>query len=313
FHEFFEDESSLYLVTELCDGGDFAELNHGINDPVEVKQLIRDMVMAISYCHDHGVAHRDLKFENCLIQRSASGQRLGKVIDFGLSSIRRPGERGNWLNDQLGTRFFVAPEVIDRSVEYGVKCDCWSMGVMLYIILTDEHPCCQDAHKVDTTTLFRKILQARLREGPLEDASVDSDAVVLLKGLLTKSADHRMTAQDALNSAWLCQVKDSKRNTASLTQKGSPHFAGIAESINKVFKNKEESGSPLRREDLKRLSSFRGYSRFERLVMTLVAHQSEEKDVAELRDIFVELDTQRTGSLCKEEVREGIRPGRPCC
>eukprot|EP00438_Fugacium_kawagutii_P025894 Skav233704 [mRNA] locus=scaffold1927:436181:436705:+ [translate_table: standard] len=96
-----QQENALFMVTELCDGGDFSELNHGIDDPQawdlgpcgtpggpwpwerlcayegncsfkprllgplgtsgEVKLLIRDVVMALAYCHDHGVAHRDLE------------------------------------------------------------------------------------------------------------------------------------------------------------------------------------------------------------------------------------------------------------
>merc|ERR1719369_969219 len=88
FYEFFEDSRSIYMVTELCSGGDFSQLNHGIDSPVDIRNVLKDMFMALSYCHAHNVVHRDLKFENCLISNH-DGQRLvGKIIDFGMAAVR---------------------------------------------------------------------------------------------------------------------------------------------------------------------------------------------------------------------------------
>lgn len=302
FYEHFEQENALFMVTELCDGGDFSELNHGIDDPQEVKLLIRDVTMALAYCHDHGVAHRDLKFENCLIKNSKNNSRVGKVIDFGLSAIRCKGdEEHTFLHEQLGTRFFVAPEVIDKTIPYGCKCDCWSLGVMLYIILTDEHPCCPDAHKMETPALFGKILAGRIRQRPLQDAGVEYDAAQLLMGLLEKDASTRMDAQGALRSKWLANVKD-RRPTSYKKEGLEVNTAETPQS------NKSASPvSPMTHSTIRRLAAFRHYSKFERAVLTFVAHRSEEQQVAELRDTFHLLDTSRTGSLSKEEIREGIR------
>eukprot|EP00930_Biecheleria_cincta_P053199 TRINITY_DN3858_c0_g1_i3.p1 TRINITY_DN3858_c0_g1~~TRINITY_DN3858_c0_g1_i3.p1 ORF type:complete len:591 (-),score=111.32 TRINITY_DN3858_c0_g1_i3:16-1746(-) len=306
FFEYFEEESSLWIVTELCTAGDFSELNHGINDPAEVKLLIRDMVMAMAYCHDHGVAHRDLKFENCLIALSSKKQRFGKVIDFGLSAIRRPGDKGQWLNDQLGTRYFVAPEVIDQNRPYDVKCDCWSMGVMLYIILTDEHPCCPDAHRLGTTALFKKILAGRIRDRPLQDANVEKAAVNLVKGLLNPESDRRMTATEALCGEWLSNVHDSRHKTGSMVRLPSTDAArtwwgGSRANAAPV------PPTPMSRSMLKRLAAFKSYSKFERAVLTLIAHRSEDSHCAELREAFHSLDTARNGTLSRKEVQAGIR------
>lgn len=303
FYEHFEQENALFMVTELCDGGDFSELNHGIDDPQEVKLLIRDVVMALAYCHDHGVAHRDLKFENCLIKNSFKNYRVGKVIDFGLSAIRTQGdEEHTFLNEQLGTRFFVAPEVIDKTIPYGCKCDCWSLGVMLYIIMTDEHPCCPDAHKMETPTFFGKILAGRIRQRPLQDAGLGYDACQLLSGLLEKNPSARMDAQGALRSKWLADVKDRRPRHHS-------HIMEIntAESPASNSNKPKSPHSPLTHSTIRRLAAFRHYSKFEKAVLTLVAHRSEEQHIAELRDTFHLLDISRTGSLSKSEIREGIR------
>jgi calcium-dependent protein kinase len=308
FFEYFEEESSLWIVTEICTAGDFSELNHGIDDPAEVKLLIRDMVMAMAYCHDHGVAHRDLKFENCLIALSSKKkQRFGKVIDFGLSAIRRPGDKGQWLNDQLGTRYFVAPEVIDQKTYYDVKCDCWSMGVMLYIILTDEHPCCPDAHRLDTTALFRKILAGRIRDRPLQDAKVEPAAQSLVKRLLDPVADTRMDASGALRSEWLSNVNDSRHKTGSILG-ASPIDASRRSSwFGSGGKAAPVPPTPMSRSMLKRLAAFKSYSKFERAVLTLIAHRSEDSHCAELREAFHQMDTSRNGTLSRHEVQAGIR------
>eukprot|EP00931_Biecheleriopsis_adriatica_P079081 TRINITY_DN5249_c0_g1_i1.p1 TRINITY_DN5249_c0_g1~~TRINITY_DN5249_c0_g1_i1.p1 ORF type:complete len:499 (-),score=107.44 TRINITY_DN5249_c0_g1_i1:8-1504(-) len=302
FYEYFEEEKQLHLVTEMCDGGDLSELNQSITDPNEIKLLFRDIVMAMAYCHDHGLAHRDLKFENCLLAKyetESKSYRVGKVIDFGLSAIRRPGmEKGSWLNDQLGTKYFVAPEVINKEINYGVKCDCWSLGVMLYIILTDEHPCCPDAHAVDTDMLFKKILSGRIRERPLKEHEVDSTAVALVRGLLEKDPNKRMDARNALNSKWLQSAQDNR------TRKNSGSFSS---SVSAMLGMSGGAGTGMNKGTLKRLASFRHYSKFERAVLTLVAHQSQEQHVADLRQAFHELDTSRTGSLSKDEIRAGIK------
>eukprot|EP00434_Breviolum_minutum_P021645 symbB.v1.2.019103.t3/scaffold1548.1/size117880/8 len=215
-----------------------------------------------------------------------------------------PGdEEHTFLNEQLGTRFFVAPEVIDKSIPYGCKCDCWSLGVMLYIIMTDEHPCCPDAHKMETPTLFGKILTGRVRQRPLQDAGLDYDACQLLMGLLEKNPAARMDAQGALRSKWLANIKDVRPRTPSHkldninTDATSPNSS----------KSMKSPISPLTHGTIRRLAAFRHYSKFERAVLTLVAHRSEEQHIAELRETFHLLDTSKTGSLSKSEIREGIR------
>jgi len=105
FYEFFEDGDTMHLVTELCLGGDFSELDRRQDSPEEIKFLFRDVFMAVSYCHDLGIVHRDLKFENCMLQKLPNQRRVAKVIDFGLAKVRRADDKvGHWLNEQTGTR-----------------------------------------------------------------------------------------------------------------------------------------------------------------------------------------------------------------
>lgn len=277
-YEFFEDDRHLFIVTEMCDAGDFADLD--TRNWLEVRQLYCDVFLATAYCHDLRIAHRDLKFENCLVSKSAS-RATGKVIDFGLSAIQRPGEKRDWLNEQLGTRYFIAPEVVDKKIHYGVKVDMWSLGVMIYVTLTDTHPCAGNAMHLDTEGLFRKILKCQVRSEPLDEVRASPAIRELLNGLLKKNPSERMDARKALKSRWL---------NPSAECDSSP-------SCEKVL-----SGGVGRR-----IQNFAELSKFERAVLTLAAHTSVTREIEGLKEAFVELDRSRTGSLSKAEIKEGLR------
>lgn len=296
FVEFFEDNRQIWLVTELCSGGDFGDLNHGIDDPDEVRTLFQDLFRAVSYCHNLGVAHRDLKFENCLIQKQTGERRVTKVIDFGLSAIRRPGDKvGQWLNDQLGTRYFVAPEVIDNKQAYGVKCDNWSVGVMMYIVMTDEHPCSGEADSIETAALFRKVLRGSIRMQPLEDAKVPAPCKDIILKLLVKNPDARLTAQDALQHPW---VVSKTKKVHSWHSKSTLAGSGPEKAGGKVAL---DAGR------MKSIKSFQSASAFEKALLTLTAHHSQSKEVDDLRSAFIELDTHGTGSLTRDEIEAGLK------
>jgi calcium-dependent protein kinase len=87
------------------------------------------------YCHSNGIVHRDLKPENILFDSNKDNPTL-KIIDFGCSAkLNRNGEK---LNRRIGTPFYVAPEVL--AANYNEKCDIWSIGVILYILLCGYPP-----------------------------------------------------------------------------------------------------------------------------------------------------------------------------
>ncbi len=88
---------------------------------------------ALHYTHSKGIAHRDIKAENILVKREED-RWIVKIIDWGLGTIVGNGE----LVRKCGTPEYVAPEVFSNS--YNEKCDLWSFGVILYIMLMGEMP-----------------------------------------------------------------------------------------------------------------------------------------------------------------------------
>ena len=92
---------------------------------------MEQLFKAINHCHASGVVHRDIKPENIMITDSGSV----RLIDFGLSKVNKGDKR---LTTIAGTPFYMAPEVLDGN--YGAKADIWSLGVLLYVLVSGYLP-----------------------------------------------------------------------------------------------------------------------------------------------------------------------------
>eukprot|EP00421_Protoceratium_reticulatum_P047161 CAMPEP_0168452130 /NCGR_PEP_ID=MMETSP0228-20121227/48989_1 /TAXON_ID=133427 /ORGANISM="Protoceratium reticulatum, Strain CCCM 535 (=CCMP 1889)" /LENGTH=529 /DNA_ID=CAMNT_0008466761 /DNA_START=1 /DNA_END=1588 /DNA_ORIENTATION=- len=294
FFEFFEQPGEILVVTELCTGGDFAALHGGRTALETLRPLFRDVLLGVAYCHDLQIVHRDLKFENCLLCLGPS-RTMAKVIDFGLSAIRReadpverrrsiPGASGDaWLKEALGTKYFAAPEVIDQDSRYGVKCDLWSVGVMLYILCANEHPFAKNAAKLDTKALFKLVVSGSYREEPLRKAKVEDAAQALMRGLMVREPARRLSAVEALQMAWLRPSSSRELDIKKAVSKGNSDAM------------------------YRRLSSWTETSHFDKAVLMLVAHQAKVQEVEQMRAAFLALDKNGDGSLSKEELATGLK------
>ncbi|CAD8124436.1 unnamed protein product [Paramecium sonneborni] len=140
-YETFEDIRNIYLVMELCTGGELFDqiVTDGQLSEKDAQQVFIQIMRAISYCHSKGIAHRDLKPENFLYYDDKPGSLL-KVIDFGLSRVfRQQGQQQKQLmKSRIGSPYYISPEVLDG--QYDELCDIWSAGVILFILLTGIPP-----------------------------------------------------------------------------------------------------------------------------------------------------------------------------
>lgn len=135
-YEFFEDEKRYYLVTEICKGGELFDevIARGKFSEKDAAVLIKQVLSCINYCHSNNIVHRDLKPENILLESSKEFDEI-KIIDFGTSLVYDPAKA---LEEKLGTPYYIAPEVLNKS--YSNKCDIWSIGVIVYILLSGVPP-----------------------------------------------------------------------------------------------------------------------------------------------------------------------------
>lgn len=99
------------------------------------KTIIYQIMLGVRYLHGFGIVHRDLKLENIMMTES-SEKGCPKIVDFGLSKIIGPSETAT---EPFGTLGYVAPEVLKKS-PYSFSCDIWSMGCILYALLSGSLP-----------------------------------------------------------------------------------------------------------------------------------------------------------------------------
>lgn len=126
---------------EKCEGKElFEEIRNRLQfNEREAALVTKQVLQAISYCHEKGIVHRDLKPENILLDTSKEARGSIKVIDFGTANIfRRDETKAVYMNKEVGTAYYIAPEVIN--LHYTEKCDIWSIGVILYIMISGRPP-----------------------------------------------------------------------------------------------------------------------------------------------------------------------------
>ncbi|XP_031494729.1 CDPK-related kinase 3-like [Nymphaea colorata] len=196
FHDACEDANNVYIVMELCEGGELLDriLSRGGRYTEEdAKTIVVQILSVVSFCHLQGVVHRDLKPENFLFTTRDEDAPM-KIIDFGLSDFIRPDER---LNDIVGSAYYVAPEVLHRS--YSMEADIWSIGVITYILLCGSRPFWARTE----SGIFRAVLRADPNFDDAPWPSVSPEAKDFVKRLLNKDHRKRMTAAQALTHPWL--------------------------------------------------------------------------------------------------------------
>ncbi|KAB8337240.1 hypothetical protein FH972_021542 [Carpinus fangiana] len=158
-YDVWENRSELYLIMEHVDGGELFEYVEkvGYMREDETVWVFRQIVAALLHCHRLGIHHRDLKPENILLDLSEHPQV--KLIDFGMAALQ---PQGQLLTTPCGSIHYAAPEVFERNYD-GSKVDVWSLGIILYVMLTGNTPFAYDAAtmKNDTERWYRLIKAGR--------------------------------------------------------------------------------------------------------------------------------------------------------
>ncbi|GIL65354.1 hypothetical protein Vafri_19022 [Volvox africanus] len=268
FHGAYEDASDVYMVMELCTGGDLFERIEKITTITErsAASLFRDLVETVSYCHTLGVVHRDLKPENFLITDRGPNSRI-KLADFGLSCFYQEGQEE--MHDVVGSAYYMAPEVIRR--QYGGACDTWSLGVILHILLSGAPPF--------TGSTDADILRAvRTQEVDLTVSpwpSVSRHARHLVSKMLEKDQDKRIRLDQVMSHPWL-----------------RPDGTAPPRALQGSLRD--------------RISQFRALNMFKREARRVLAAALSPEEVSGLKLLFENLDTDHDGMLSLDELRDGL-------
>ncbi|EQB77434.1 MAP kinase-interacting serine/threonine-protein kinase 1 isoform 3 [Camelus ferus] len=226
--EFFEDDTRFYLVFEKLQGGSILahiQKQKHFNER-EASRVVRDVAAALDFLHTKGIAHRDLKPENILCESPEKVSPV-KICDFDLGSgvklnnscspITTPE-----LTTPCGSAEYMAPEVVevftDEATFYDKRCDLWSLGVVLYIMLSGYPPfvghcgadCGWDRGEVCTVCqnkLFESIQEGKYEFPDKDWAHISNEAKDLISKLLVRDAKQRLSAAQVLQHPWVQGVE----------------------------------------------------------------------------------------------------------
>lgn len=196
---FYDPQGGLHLVTELMDGGELftriVQRDH--LSEAEARSVFRQVVEGVAHLHSLSIAHRDLKPENLMFAHDPeTGEEVLKIVDFDLARLDTSAA---WTGDTpCGTLSYMAPEIVSRR-RYSQAVDMWSLGCILYILLSGRKPfggATEEARK-------ENIKRAKVCLAPQLFEGVSESAKDLIKALLVKNPADRLTAKEVLRHRWL--------------------------------------------------------------------------------------------------------------
>ncbi|KAI4338850.1 hypothetical protein MLD38_023858 [Melastoma candidum] len=267
FREAYEDKEAVYLVMELCEGGELFDriVQSGHFTERAASKITKTIIEVIKVCHDNGVIHRDLKPENFLFANASDSSPL-KAIDFGLSTFFEPGQH---FREIVGSPYYMAPEVLRR--DYGSEVDVWSAGVILYILLCGVPPFWAETEEGIAHAIVRGEIDFARDPWP----KVSSEAKDLVKSMLHPNPYERLTIKEVLKHTWI-------QNTD------------------------RASNIPLGENVRLRIKQFSLMNKFKKKVLRVVADNLPDDQVDSIREMFDTMDTDKNGDLTFEELKHGF-------
>ncbi|KAM3289207.1 CBL-interacting serine/threonine-protein kinase 1 isoform X1 [Capsicum chacoense] len=194
-YEVLASKTKIYMVLEYVNGGELFDriASKGKLSETQGRKLFQQLIDGVSYCHDKGVFHRDLKLENVLID----GRRNIKITDFGLSALPQHLRDDGLLHTTCGSPNYVAPEVLSNRGYDGATSDTWSCGVILYVILTGFLP----FDDRNLAVLYHKIFKG---DAPIPKW-LSQGAKNLIRRVLDPNPQTRITIAEIKEDEWFKQ------------------------------------------------------------------------------------------------------------
>lgn len=268
-YEVFEDRKFVHLAMELCTGGTLldrlAEAALQFTER-QAASVMRQVVGGIGYMHENCVCHRDIKLENFLLAQKdvPIDEGVIKIADFGLS-IRY--ERPAAIETRVGTAFYMAPEI--ASGGYSELCDCWSCGVLMYILLCGMPPFRGEEDEIHAS--------ARAGDYALPASSgASSEARDLVGRMLTVNPRERCTAAQASDHEWIRLQAPAAQDV--------PLEAGHVENLQAFYK----------------------HCQLKKAALHVIAHRLSASEIDKLKDMFKHMDANLDGYISFQELQAGI-------
>ena len=270
--EFYIDKENYYLVTEYCNGGDLFDTakDKKLNE-IQVAYIMYQLFSTLNYCHKMKIIHRDLKPENILISKNEDNFIRIKICDFGTSQIFKKGEM---QKEFVGSVYYIAPEVILQN--YNFKCDLWSCGVIMYILLTNKIP----FSGRDDDEIFRNILSQPYDNKKLSKFSENTRD--LISKLLERDINKRINAEQALDHKYFCEFK-------------------VKDLLNEIKDKKQVE------KFIENLKKYKRKSILQETILAYLIHNFPElEEITEAYKLFDKIDSKGNGKITNEELYIGL-------
>ncbi|CAI9292555.1 unnamed protein product [Lactuca saligna] len=263
----YEDRQSVHLVMELCAGGELFDRIIAQGHYTE-KAAATICRQIVNVVH---VCHFMGVMHRDLkpenfLLSSKDENSMLKATDFGLSVFI---EEGKVHRDIVGSAYYVAPEVLRRS--YGKEIDIWSAGVMLYILLSGVPPFWAETEKGIFDAILEGVIDFESQPWP----SISRSAKDLVRKMLTQDPRKRITSAQVLEHPWLREG---------------------GEALDK----------PIDSAVLSRMKQFRAMNKLKKLALKVIAESMSEEEIKGLKAMFVNMDTDNSGSITYEELKSGL-------
>lgn len=260
-------ENTLQIVTEFYSGGElFEQLMKDKNfNETMCSKIMKQILLGLNYLHKNRIVHRGVTPENLVFEGSRENFLI-KIIDFKLLTYLPEKQ---FLTDKVGAVFYIAPEILEES--YDFKCDIWSCGVLLFVMLCGKFP----FNGKTNVEILQNIKEGNICKDSADYKSLSNEVKDFLSKLLKVKPSERLSAEEALQHQWL---KDRNRNRMSISK--IINFGAV-----------------------ENLKQFRIFSKLQKMFWIYLINyflRPEEKD--ELSQFFHELDKEGKGYLNSSDI-----------
>ena len=276
--EFYSTPKAYYIITSFCPCGElYNQIKYNYNEN-QLAVLFYQVFSGLYYLHSNNIVHRDLKLENILITEIEKDAKTGKnlfwikIIDFGTAKIF---EKNKSEKTVVGSSYYIAPEVLNK--KYNEKCDTWSAGVILYMLICGRAP----FDGSDDEAIIANIKKGSFNHKHKKLLAASLDVQDLVKKLLEVNVAKRLSAAEALKHPWFTKFV------------GKSLYMNIEKEKVKMY--------------LDRLVQYEINSKFQQMCIAFIVHNvpdtEETKDILKIFRLF---NTNDDGKLTKQELYNGL-------